>query len=95
MKNLFWFSGGLLAGLMILSISRASVSSSLGRITDDTAISQNLTELRVQKQAKIDFDSDIKSLAKLEPRYRESLPSLADQARVKSAIKRISGTHRR
>jgi hypothetical protein len=44
-KQLLWFSGGALCGLAMLSISKASVAPS--QVTDDTAIYQNLSEIRV------------------------------------------------
>jgi hypothetical protein len=89
MKKLIWFNAGLIAGLSLLSISKASIPSG-SRMTDDTAIYQKLSEIHVQKQAKLDFDSDIGHLAQLEDRYEEKLP-LAHKTKLKGALNRIAG----
>jgi hypothetical protein len=90
MQKLMWFFGGLFIGLTALSITRASVPSTKSRITDDTAIYQRLSEIRVRKEAKIDFDADINRLARLEGRYQEKLPSLSQHPRLKAPLKRVS-----
>lgn len=90
MQKLMWFFGGLVIGLTALSITRASVPSVRNRITDDTAIYQRLSEIRVRKEAKIDFDADINRLAQLEGRYQEKLPSLSQHPRLKAPLKRVA-----
>jgi len=67
-KKLMWMSCCVAAGLMSVSAVMASVPS---RVTDDTAIYQNLSEIRVQRQKALNFDSDIARLSLLEGRYRE------------------------
>lgn len=88
-ENLWWFSCGTLLGLTTLSIAMGSVPR--GRVTDDTAIYQNLSEIRAQKQADLNFDSDIDRLARAEGRYREKkLPNLADDPRISGPMNRIA-----
>lgn len=89
MKNVWWFNCGAAVGLTVLSIAFGSVPSK-NQITDDTAIYQNLSEIRAQKQADLSFDSDIAQLARLERRYKEKLPSLAERPELKGPMKRIS-----
>lgn len=89
-----WFAGGTFSGAMALSLSMASVrpgSVFRDKISDDTAIYQELSEIRVQKQAKINFDSDINHLSKIEKRYREKLPKLtnAQAARLVAPMMRV------
>lgn len=71
-SKLKWFSYGTMAGLASLTFALASVPS---RVTDDTALYQNLSEIRVAKAANPNFDSDIARLSALESRYREKLQS--------------------
>ena len=75
MKKLHWFGYGALFGLTSLTVALASVPSR-NHVTDDTAIYQNLSDIRVARQGKLDFDADIKRLSQLEPGYREKLPAL-------------------
>src|SRR5580698_764014 len=89
MQKMMWFACGLLAGLTVLSISKASVPTK-NQVTDDTALYQRLSEIHVQKQAKIDFDSDINQLSRLESRYQEKLPYFAGNSRLRSPMKRIA-----
>ena len=88
MQKILWFSGGLLLGLTALSITRASVPTR-GHVTDDTSIYQNLSEIRVPKQGKIDFDFEIAQLSEKESRYQEKLP-LTQHSQLKAAIQRVS-----
>ena len=86
LQKLVWFLTGMAIGLSLLSISRASVPVK-GLITDDTALYQNLSEIRVPKQGKPDFDREIERLARLEGRYgNENLPRVSPLA---GAIKRV------
>lgn len=80
-----WFSCGMLAGLTVLSISKASVPS-------DTALSQSLSEIHVKKEGKLDFSSDIHTLSEMEndSRFQERLPVLSKRANLKGAVERIS-----
>jgi len=79
--KLMWFTSGVMLGLTGLSVAMGSVPS---RITDDTAIYQRLSEIRVPKQGNINFDADINHLSKIEARYQEDLP------RLRNPMKRIS-----
>ncbi|MEO5971695.1 MAG: hypothetical protein ABIQ95_17355 [Bdellovibrionia bacterium] len=88
MKKLMWFGCGMWVGLTILSFAKASVPSG-SRLSDDTAIYQNLSEIHVKKEAKLDFDSDVGHLAQLEERYHEGLPT-SGHPRLKKALGRIS-----
>jgi len=86
-----WFTTGAVCGFVMLSISKASIStnvpSSADRlststsITNDTAIYQNLSEIQANKERTPNFDSDISQLSQMEGRYRER-PQLAQQRRV-------------
>jgi hypothetical protein len=78
-KKLFGF--GALTGVIMLSISLASVPSH-EKLVDDTAIYQNISEIKVKPDAKPNFDADIAHLSELEKRYREKLP-VAEKNRVK------------
>jgi hypothetical protein len=62
--------------LVVSSIASASVPSR-GRVTDDTAIYQNLSEIRVARERELNVDSDIARLSALEGRFKEKLPSLS------------------
>ena len=56
-------------------------------MTDDTAISQSLSEIKTSKERPANFDADIDRLNALEGRYRENLPSMA---RLQGPMKRVS-----
>jgi hypothetical protein len=87
-----WFLSGLVVGFTALSITRAAVPMR-GFVTDDTAIYQRLSEIHVKKQAKIDFDSDIVRLSKLEKQYKEKLPSLANLPQLKPPMQRAQQSY--
>ena len=86
-----WFTTGALCGFVMLSISKASIStnsntsadrlSTSSAITNDTAIYQNLSEIQMNKERTPNFDSDISRLSQMEGRYREQ-PKLTQQRRV-------------
>ena len=59
-------------------------------VTDDTALYQNLSEIRVAKQKDLNFDSDLSQLSASEHRYREKLPPLGNHPRIKPTLERIS-----
>ena len=84
-----WFISGTLTGLVILSIALGSVPVR-GRITDDTAIYQNLSDIRVAREAELNFDGDIARLSAAEADYKEKLPSLAQHPRIKGPVQRVS-----
>lgn len=89
-KQLLWFTGGALCGLAMLTISKASVAPS--QVTDDTAIYQNLSEIRVDKERAPNFDGDISRLSQMENRYQDKLPSsqahsVAARSRVQRHLK--------
>ncbi len=91
------FVCGIALGAVSFTLARGSVppSSSLSapaplKVTDDTAIYQNLSEIKVRKQQKPSFDQDIDRLAKMERRYQERLPSLKDDPKLQGPMKRIS-----
>lgn len=84
-----WVLTGGLMGLTALSLSLASVPE-LGRVTDDTALYQDLSEIRVQKQRDLNFDGDIDRLSSMEARYAEKLPALSASSRTRGPMARIS-----
>jgi hypothetical protein len=92
LKRLFasaWMAAVIL-GAVALNFHSPLISRGLSsvEVTDDTALYQNLSEIRVQKQGPMNFDRDIQELAAMAPRYKEKLPS-AD-LRVSGAIKRTA-----
>ncbi len=91
MKKIIWFNAGLFVGIVILSLARASVPRA-SKTVDDTVIDQQIKELdqAVKREAKSDFEKEIKALALLEksPRYQEALP-LPQNARLKGPMNRI------
>ncbi|MBL7714640.1 MAG: hypothetical protein JNL01_04175 [Bdellovibrionales bacterium] len=91
-----WFSCGATASVTALSLSSASLPQS-GRVTDDTAIYQNLSEIRAKRDHKPNFDSDINSLAAMESSHRESqsrLKSDLEKSRKRSEMKRARAERR-
>lgn len=86
------FACGFVMGLASLSVAMGSVpkAKGLSRVTDDTAIYQSLSEIRVAKQGKINFDSEIAQLNRIENRYQEKLPDLAQNSKLRAPMKRIS-----
>ena len=88
MKFLMWLGCATVAGLTTLSIAMGAVPS--GRVTDDTAIYQHLSEIKVSKDGRPNFDGDIQRLSSLEPAYREKLPALSRDPRLTGPMKRIA-----
>ena len=86
----FHIGFGYLLGLATLSVALGSVPRT-GRVTDDTVIGQTISEIRVAREADLNFDGDIARLAATEGRYRERLPnaSAAGRAAVQTPMKRI------
>ena len=94
LKNL-WFGTGTAAGITLISFSSASVPTkapAAGTVTDDTALYENLSEIRSAREKDLNFDGDIEHLSKLEGHYREKLPSRARaaHARLQGPMQRIS-----
>jgi hypothetical protein len=87
MKKAVLFS--MFLGLMVASSGQASVPPP-GKVTDDTALHQNLSEITAPRQGRLSFDDDIQRLDKMEGRYRERLPALADRPGIAAPLKRIS-----
>jgi hypothetical protein len=79
--------GGIAIGVTTLSIASVPLHRA---VKDDTAIYQNLSEIRVEKQGRPNFDQDIQKLSQLEDNYQERLPSLAEHPRLKGPMKRVS-----
>ncbi len=88
-KAILSVSAALGAALGLVVTVQASVPP-LGKVTDDTAIHQNLSEITAPKTGRLNFDEDIQRLDKLEGRYRERLPALADRPGIAAPMKRIS-----
>ena len=86
-KNFWILYSGMVIGLTSLSLARGAVPSSIRqmKVTDDTAIYERLSEIKAGREAKPDFDGDLKRLSNMESHYREKLPS-----RLASPMKRIS-----
>jgi len=72
-----------------MSVAMGSVPS-IGRVTDDTAIYQKLSEIKVPRNRGVDFDADIAQLSKSEPLYFEELPALKKDARLTGPMGRIA-----
>jgi hypothetical protein len=87
-----WFGLGALIGFIVLSIALASVPRK-GQITDDTAIYQDMSEIRVPREAKPNFDMDIQKLSNMESHYHEKIPARQTPAmnpKVKNAVSRVN-----
>ena len=69
-----------------LSASIASVPRG-NQITNDTAIYQNLHEIRISKEKSLDFDGDIERLSAQEKSHRRALP-----VRVSAPMERVMKT---
>ncbi len=78
--------------VLAFGVGSLAMASIPGKITDDTALYQELSEIRIQRRKKaINFDSDIKKLSRMEKRYnRAKTPSLKDHPRLARVIKRVS-----
>lgn len=80
-----YFASGAVFGLTTLSIAFGAVPRK-GRVMEDSALVQNLSEIRVSKERGLNVDPEIERLNALEGRYRENLPALA---RVRAPMNRI------
>src|SRR5690348_7274087 len=94
MKKLMWTGCAVVMGLTTISLTHVSMSfasvPARGHVTDDTAIYQNLSDIKAQKQADLNFDGDIERLSSLEGRYKEKLPTLAQNPRLKGPMGRVA-----
>lgn len=86
--NWAWFGGGFALGLTILGLSEASVPP-VGQVTNDEIVLQNLSEARVKKVPKPNFDSDISKLAAQEGVHHESPAALASRPEFRGALRRL------
>jgi hypothetical protein len=93
-QALIRFCCGAVLGLTASSVSfGAPIPPTAGlpsRVTDDTALYQRISEIQVGHEGIPNFDKDIERLSQSEGRYRERLPSLAANPRLKGPIARIS-----
>lgn len=83
--KVLWFISGFVSGVMGLTLALASVPKS-GKVTDDTVIYQNLSEIKVAREGELNFDGDVARLHASEGHYKESLPP----AKLRGPMKRIS-----
>jgi hypothetical protein len=94
MKKFSLFDVGFLLGLFafVLFVAKSGFASvpPLGRVTDDTAVYQNLSEISAPRQGKISFDADIQRLNQMEPKFHERLPRMADRPGIAGPMRRIS-----
>ena len=70
---------------MALSIPAVVASvPNANKVSNDTALYQNLQELRISKESSIDFDKDIERLSAQEKSHRKALP-----LRVSAPMERV------
>ena len=84
----------LISGIVGGVIGFASFSMAFGsvpkNVTNDTALYQRLSEIKVNHEKDLSFDRDIAVLASSEGKYRERLPGLSSHPRLKGPMHRIS-----
>lgn len=95
--KLVWLGFGVGIGMASLSLalgSTDSVSPVTSTVTNDTAMYQKLSEIRVPKQKEPDFGPELDRLDRMGDMrngpYAEKLPSLASNPKLRNAIKRVS-----
>ena len=93
--KLMWIVCGAVVSMTSLSIAMGAVPPARTVVTDDTAIYQHLSEIKVSRESRPNFDGDIARLSQLEPAYREKLPSLSKDPRLTGPMKRIAKQHYR
>lgn len=93
--RLLWITCAAVVGMTSLSIAMGAVPPARTVVTDDTAIYQHLSEIKVSRETRPNFDGDIARLSQLEPGYREKLPSLSKDPRLTGPMKRIARQHYR
>ena len=86
--NWVWFGGGFALGLTALGLSEATISP-VGQVTNDEIVLQNLSEARVKKHPKPNFDSDIARLAAQEGAHHENPATLASRPEFRGAVRRL------
>ncbi len=87
--NLMWILSGTIFSLTTLSVAFGAVPSK-SRLTDDTAIYQSLSEIKVAKSKAPDFDHDIERLSQSESNYKEKLPALDKHSRLIRPMERVA-----
>ncbi len=93
-KQNSWFLKGALIGGVTLSLALASVPKM--KITDDTALYQSISEIKVAKEPEVDFDRDLDLLARAEQRYHNRKAPVgyrvetARSGKLVSPIERVS-----
>jgi hypothetical protein len=75
-------------GLTALGLSEASVPQ-VGQVTNDEIVLQNLSEARVKKHPKPNFDGDIAKLAAQESVHHENPATLAARPEFRGAVRRL------
>jgi hypothetical protein len=88
--KVFLIACAFMTGLTSLSVALGAVPPSRSVVTDDTALYQHLSEIKVAREGRPNFDGDIERLAGIKSAYRERLPSLANDPRLQGPMKRIS-----
>ena len=73
------FGSSMLLGLATMSIAFGSVPNKVmpSNVTDDTALYQRISEIRVARQGPLNVESDLAELSRMEGRYQENLPALS------------------
>ena len=90
-----WFKWTLAS---LLALSSAAAVASVPRalkaksVRSDSALIQEVSEIRVSPRKELDFDQDIERLAQVEKRYKERLPILSRRAKLLSPMGRIQST---
>lgn len=88
--KVFLIASALAMGLTSLSVALGAVPARHSFVTDDTALYQRLSEIKVAREGRPNFDGDIERLAGIKSVYRERLPRLSDNPRLQGPMKRIS-----
>lgn len=82
MKQIFAFIGGFIVGLTALTLSMGSVdieTPNTQEITDDTALYQEMSEIRTKRTRDRNFEGDVNRLSLMEGGYQERLPLPEDR----------------
>lgn len=91
LASFFSRSLAIAAAVMGIAFTASPVQASVPstRVTDDTALYQNLSEIRVPRTKSINVDLELKQVVAAENRYRERLPRLADRDDLQGPMKRV------
>jgi hypothetical protein len=76
-------------GLTTLSVAFGAVPAK-SHLTDDTAIYQKVSEIKVPKASAPDFDADIDRLSAIEGQYKENLPKIEAHYRLVRPMQRVA-----